>query len=279
MKITHVSNETKPETLLTHFKDAGAVIVDDLVSRSAITELRQSIVNQARLNKPGTAAQDAGWQVFHGGNTIRFTGIGLLTPVFFDLLENPLMKMLADALLDPDCPNYWLNTAQAMLIGPGEPAQLLHRDCQNWPSLTKLAWPNMPEVTISMILALDDVSEAIGATRVIPGSHLWQDYRRQGNPEDTIPAELSAGSALLYSGKVIHGGGENLTKGDWRLALHMSFVVGWLTPEEAACFVYPREIVANRSDRIKRLLGYRSYNPSPKSGGRLWLQDFDEWSI
>ncbi|SVE08117.1 uncharacterized protein METZ01_LOCUS460971, partial [marine metagenome] len=49
MKITHVSNETKPETLLTHFKDAGAVIVDDLMSRSAITELRQSIVIQARL--------------------------------------------------------------------------------------------------------------------------------------------------------------------------------------------------------------------------------------
>ena len=278
MEIAHVSNKTDSETLLANFQRAGAVIVDDLVSGSALKSLKQAIVARADGREPGSRDTDPGWKLFHGPNTVRFTGIGLLTPVFFDLLENPLMRILADSLLDPGCPDYWLNTAQAMLIGPGEPAQLLHRDCQNWSSLTKLTWPNMPEVTVSMILALDEVSETNGATRVIPGSHLWTDARVKGLAEDTIPAEMSAGSALFYSGKVIHGGGANLSKADWRLALHLSFVVGWLTPEEATCFVYPRDLVTQQSDRVKRLLGYRSYNPSPLAGGRLWLRDFDEWS-
>jgi len=278
MEISHVSNAIDPDTLLKCFQETGAVIVDDLVSGPALTELKQAIVARADHQEPGSADPDPGWKLFHGPNTVRFTGIGLLTPVFFDLLENPLMRSLADSMLDPGCPDYWLNTAQAMLIGPGQSAQLLHRDCQNWSSLTKMTWPKMPEVTISMMLALDEVSEINGATRVIPGSHLWSDYRTKGQAADTIPAEMSAGSALLYSGKVIHGGGANLSETDWRLALHLSFVVGWLTPEEAACFVYPRELIANQSDRVKRLLGYRSYNPSPLSGGRLWLKDFDEWS-
>ena len=38
---------------------------------------------------------------------------------------------VADALLLPHCGSYWINTGQAALIGPGETAQSLHRDCFN----------------------------------------------------------------------------------------------------------------------------------------------------
>lgn len=44
---------------------------------------------------------------------------------------------------------------------------------------------------------------------------------------------MAPGDALVYSGYVLHGGGANQDGTAWRKAMHMSFVAGWLTPEEA----------------------------------------------
>ncbi len=64
-----------------------------------------------------------------------------------------------------------MNTGQVMIIGPGERAQGLHRDCYNWPRASAPDWPSCPDVTLSAIIALGEVTEEVGATRVIPGSH------------------------------------------------------------------------------------------------------------
>jgi ectoine hydroxylase-related dioxygenase (phytanoyl-CoA dioxygenase family) len=239
--------------------------------------LRASIQAEAALRAAGPEGGPRYWQTFHGAHTKRFTGIGLLSEVFFDLLEDEVLAGIADALLKDSGPQYWMNTCQAMIIGPGEPAQTLHRDGDNWSSVMQHGWPDCPELTVSMILALEDVDAAVGATRVIPGSHQWPDYERVGQPDETMPAELAAGDALIYSGKVIHGGGENGTQDRWRWALHLSFVVGWLTPEEASTQIYSAEALQNRSDRVKRLLGFSAFNPYPGRGGRLWLKNFEPW--
>ena len=75
-------------------------------------------------------------------------------------------------------------------IHPGEKAQVLHRDMGNYPVFFRYG-PQAPEVMVNMILALRDVSEEAGATRVIPGSHKW-DFDREYTPEMTIPATLKA---------------------------------------------------------------------------------------
>jgi ectoine hydroxylase-related dioxygenase (phytanoyl-CoA dioxygenase family) len=163
-----------------------------------------------------------------------------------------------------------------MIIGPGEPAQFLHRDCGNWNAYCSSLWPNCPEITVSAMIALEDMTEELGGTRVIPGSHLWDDYGRPGRPEDTVATEMPAGSGMIYSGKVVHGGGANRTQDRWRFAMHISFVVGWLTPEEASALVYPLDLVRTLPPRTQRLLGFRSYDPAQHRSGRLWLKDFDE---
>lgn len=255
----------------------GALIVEGFLEAEKLMTLKAVVTALADQNASGASGEARFWQAFHGSKTKRFTGIGLHTEIFFDLLEDELLQTLGDALLTTSGSQYWMNTCQAMIIGPGERAQMLHRDCDNWSSVTSLLWPNCPELTFSMILALDKVDEAVGATRVIPGSHLWLDHSRIGDPNDAEAAELAAGDALVYSGKVIHGGGENQTLDRWRWALHLSFVVGWLTPEEAASHIFTREHVANRSERTKRLLGFSAFNPYPARGGRLWLKDFQTW--
>ena len=73
----------------------------------------------------------------------------------------------------------------------------------------------------------------------------------------------------------------------WRLAMHLSFVVGWLTPEEASPLDYATAELeaAGVSDHVRQLLGHRSYNPTlireplvedgeeVGGGGGLWLKN------
>ena len=166
----------------------------------------------------------------------------------------------------------WFGPGQAMLIGPGSPAQMLHRDCENWLNYCVPMWPNCPEITISAMIALEEVTEELGATRVIPGSHKWADMADHGSHEQTVPATMKPGDALLYSGRLIHGGGANTTTDQWRHAMHLSFLVGWLVPEESSPIDYTDEDLANQSARVQRLLGHRSYDPRPHHGGGLWLR-------
>jgi ectoine hydroxylase-related dioxygenase (phytanoyl-CoA dioxygenase family) len=229
----------------------------------------------AKQIEPGAATQGLGEEgkIFTGSNTIRFSSVGKISPAYFELLDNPVYAALADAVLLPNCGSYWVNTAQVMLIGPNSDAQMLHRDCGNWEYVAATNWPNSPEVTLSAMIALDEITEELGATRVIPGSHKWADWEDNGSPEMTVPAEMSPGDALVYSGKVVHGGGANRTKDRWRNAMHLSFVVGWLTPEESSPIDYSDEDLRAHSPRVQRLLGHRSYDPRPHAGGGLWLRN------
>ncbi|HEY1708958.1 MAG TPA: phytanoyl-CoA dioxygenase family protein [Rhizomicrobium sp.] len=266
---------TAPVTeMLAVLEEDGGLIVEGLFAQSTIRQLAKAIDAASARFAPGGATQGLGpdGKPFVGANTIRFSSLGKLAPAFFDLLDNDIYAQLADAVLLPACGSYWVNSGQAMLIGPGSDAQALHRDCMNWSQYCMPLWPNCPEITLSAMIALDEVNEELGATRVIPGSHKWAEYGARWDHTDTVPAELKPGDALVYSGKVVHGGGANRTKDRWRKAMHLSFVAGWLTPEESSPIDYSDEELADRSPRIQRLLGHRSYDPRPHFGGGLWLR-------
>ena len=252
----------------------GGVIIEGIFNTGTIAELRDKLTATAEKFQPGGATQGLGemGKEFVGANTIRFSSLGRVSDAYFDLLENSVYQAIADAVLLPSCGSYWINTAQAMFIGPGEAAQMLHRDCDNWPQVCVPNWPDGPEVTLSAMIALEEVTEELGATRVIPGSHLWTDYADHGDPSMTVPAELCPGDALIYSGKTLHGGGANACKDRWRKAMHLSFLVGWLTPEESNPLDYTGAELSDKSARVQRLLGHRSYDPRPHSGGGLWLR-------
>ena len=157
-----------------------------------------------------------------------------------------------------------------MYIGPGEAAQVLHRDADNWWEYVRSAWPNVVDITISAMIGLEEVTEELGATRVVPGSHTWEnlDYRVE---HESVPAELGPGDALVYSGYVFHGGGANVTADRWRKAMHLSFVAGWLTPRELRTR-FPTRRSRPLLAAVQRLLGHRSYTPMPHPGGGLWLR-------
>ena len=274
MAILEISADSPLNTLLTALQEDGGLIIKGMFDRNvsqtmdaaitAATTFASSFFQRRGLGDDGKA--------FVGNNTIRFSSLGKISPAYFQMLDNPIYAALADAVLLPHCGSYWVNTAQAMLIGPGSKAQVLHRDCGNWPYVSETNWPDSPEATLS---AMHDITDALGATRVVPGSHLWPDYGQQADASLSYPAEMQAGDALIYSGKLIHGGGANQTTDHWRRAMHLSFVLGWLTPEESSPIDYTDADLALQSPRVQRLLGHRSYDPRPHRGGGLWLRHVD----
>ena len=58
--------------------------------------------------------------------------------------------------------------ATALVVGPGQGAQFLHRDIAIWPFIEE-AGLAAPQAMVSILLALSDFTEEVGATRVIPG--------------------------------------------------------------------------------------------------------------
>ena len=96
-----------------------------------------------------------------------------------------------------------------------------------------------------------------GATQVVPGSHLWD---RQRAPEacEIAQATMSAGSALYYLGRTLHGGGANRTKNQSRRGLFYGYALGWLRTGENMFLTVPIEKVRDMPLRVQELLGYKS---------------------
>ena len=259
--------------ILEVFHRDGAVIVRDLLDSDLVARLRtdlDEIIDKANI---GTRSGDPIVEKFWGTRTKRFGRLAWRSKSFIDVLTNTTMAQISDHLLLPNAADWWLNSAQMMVIGPGEQAQVLHRDVNNWPFFET---PQAPEVTVSWMIALGPFTRENGATNVVPGRHAWSDFNDRSFEGKIVQAEMQAGSGLLYAGRALHGGGSNVSANDWRLGMHVSHVVGWLTPEEALPVATPWEIVKDLDPQVQRRLGWRCYEADSVVSGRLWTVDYED---
>jgi ectoine hydroxylase-related dioxygenase (phytanoyl-CoA dioxygenase family) len=265
--------QTDPiESIMEGIDADGGVIVHDFIPPDLLERLNLQLDADIRKTSPGANLDDPRTTAFWGGQTKRFTRLAARAPAFAELLDHDLMHSWAGRALKE---GYWLNTGQAMIVGPGEKAQMLHRDLGLWPIFVE-GGKNAPECMVSILLALSDFTEEVGATRVVPGSHRWDSFHTEADPNRTLAAVMPAGAAFLYSGKTIHGAGANRTAQSWRRGLHMSFVLGWLTPEEASPIAVPWEIARGYSERVQRMLGYISPRHRAEAAPLQWLIDFKD---
>src|SRR5436305_1559351 len=107
--------------------------------------------------------------------------------------------------------------------------------------------------------ALDDFTEANGATRVVPGSHRWSD-RQPVDPDETVTITMPAGSVLFIVGTLWHGGGANRTDRP-RLGVLLEYAAGWLRQQENHVIAVPPEVVRTLDPRLQELLGYGIHPP------------------
>ena len=166
----------------------------------------------------------------------------------------PLAGALVLGVLDRILGHYQLSAPAGISIGPGEVAQPLHPDDAIYP----VPRPH-PELVVNVMWPLQDFTEENGATRIVAGSHRWTDERPDASTL-TVSVEMPAGTALVYSGQVWHGGGANRTD-ESRLGVVLHYGASWLRPVENHVLAVPPAQARELPVRLQELLGYNVRPP------------------
>lgn len=251
----------------------GAVILTGVLTREQVAEVNKDLDPHFDAIGQGNFGQgeENFLADFMGHRTKRVVHCVRYSKTLRDvMLASPVLAEYVSALVPGAPGNHSLGSSQAIEIHPGEKAQTLHRDANTMLELLQRFERGGPEMLINSLLGLTDVTEEMGATRVIPGSHLWDDYRREATQAETIPALLNAGDLLLFSGRVLHGGGANVTKDRPRRVLSTAFAISFFMGEEAWPFVIPVEEVRTYPKQVQGYLGFRSVSFAGEEPGFLW---------
>lgn len=228
------------ETALALLRRHGVLVIEDALDSERLAEIRGEL-------EPWFEKAHCGAGPFFGRATLRFSALFAKARSSAHLAVDPLVLPLLEFVLkgdpaQPTCDAIELNLTQAIGIQPGEPAQFLHRDEDIWP------FPNTFEIMANAMWALDDFTEENGATRLIPGSHLWP-RDRQPQPGEAVSATAKAGSVVLWLGGVLHGGGANNAQAV-RRGVVMSYRLGWLAPTEKLLLSIPPDVARTLPVRL-----------------------------
>ncbi|MFP6639806.1 MAG: phytanoyl-CoA dioxygenase family protein [Myxococcota bacterium] len=189
---------------LDQLRDEGYVIVPEIASPEFTARLREVCVRLAQETE--SAAKGHAAALLLGRD-----------PIFEEVVLNP--KILA--LVEVMCGQGALLSQLITSIRPqGAPKLALHAD-QNW---MPAPFPEHNQL-FTLCWAMEEFTEASGATKVIPRSHL---ERRHPNAEETrdepgaIAAECPASSIVCWDGSIWHGNYPRSTAGE-RVVLHITF--------------------------------------------------------
>ena len=236
--------EPTVDAVLAAMAQDGYALVEDVLSPGEVAETKEDLERVL-------ATTPEGRNDFEGHATRRIYALFAKTRRFDGPATHPLLLGVLDRFLG----QYQLSAPTGIQIGPGEVAQVLHRDDSIYP----LPVPH-GEVVLNTMWPLDDFTEANGATRIVPGSHRWEPGRRPRPDDATITAEMRAGSVLFYTGSIWHGGGANRTDRP-RLGVILEYAASWLRPQENHVLAVPREVASGLDERLQELLGYNIHPP------------------
>lgn len=242
----------------------GAVVMQGVLSAAELTALDRELGHVFRATTTGDGD-------FCGRRTKRFSSLIARSPATWSLaLHEPILEAIERILRgpsdEPHCDCIQLNLTQAIEIQPGESAQILHRDETMYPG----AHPH--ELMVNIMWTLDDFTEQNGATRLAPGSHRWP-KDRVASDREVVSAVAPAGSAIIWLGSTIHGGGANRSSAS-RRGVVISYNLGWLAQAERLLLTTPPEVVHRLPERLQRLVGYQVHRPNLG-----WIESRDplEW--
>ncbi len=244
MPVEHVKPSDGAERINEILKRDGCCVVDHLVDPAVLDRVRSEL-------EPWLSPRQMGVDDFSGKETRRVGGLIPRSKTSHELIEHPLILETVKALL-VDATSFHVHLTQVIAIGPGETDQTIHRD--QW-AFDFFPFPSGYEAQCNTLWAMTDFTEENGATRVVPGSNHWDDKLRLKH-EDTEPAEMEAGSVLVYTGAVYHGGGANRSD-QVRYGLNLTYARSWLRQEENQYLTVPLEIARELPESLQKLIGYQ----------------------
>lgn len=239
------------ESLAGALEQAGCAVVEDAIGPGALARLRREL-------DPWFEHAACGEGAFFGRRTKRFSALFAKSPASADLaLHSEILaaveQVLHGAKTGADC--IQISQTQAIEIGPGEPAQVLHRDDSVFPFVPAV------EVIVNVMWPLDPFTPRNGATRLLPGSHTWPREGLEQYEDGVVDAVALPGSAIVWVGSLLHGGGHNRTDAP-RRGVVMSYSVAWLAQAEKLLLSIPPDVARALPPKLQRLIGYQVHRPN-----------------
>jgi ectoine hydroxylase-related dioxygenase (phytanoyl-CoA dioxygenase family) len=224
----------------------GWTVVENAIEHDLIDEIAETL---DRLEHdlgivPGTNS-------FEGHATVRIYNLLAHDELFWRVPVHPMVLPVVERVLDTGC---LVSSLSSIAIGPGERAQPIHADDQ----LIPLDKPHRPIVCNSM-WAITDFTDDNGATRLVPRTHLADGNPNPFEHHDTIAAEMTRGSVLVWNGSLWHGGGANSTD-ERRVGIAMNYCAGYIRQQENQQLGIPHHMVTRMPARLQELIGFGVYN-------------------
>lgn len=158
-------------------------------------------------------------------SSVRVFNLIDLDAVFRELITHPLAVA---AVRDTIGSEFLISNFTANIARPGARPMQPHSDLA-----IVFPGPWLAPWSMNVIWCIDDVDEAVGATRYLPGSHLAT--TRAELPGDLLanmrPFEASAGDVILMDGRLWHTSGANTTVDRERALLFGYYSASFLRPQ------------------------------------------------
>ncbi|HVC69249.1 MAG TPA: phytanoyl-CoA dioxygenase family protein [Acidimicrobiales bacterium] len=223
----------------------GWSVVDNAIAPDLVDELNDDLLRLERAL--GIVPAD---NLFEGVRTTRIYNLLVHGALYERIPVHPNVLPIVEKVLDP---GLLVSSLSSIAIGPDEAAQMIHADDQ----VIGLPKPH-PPIICNTMWAITDFTEENGATRLCPGTHTADHSPVAFQHYDSIPAEMSKGSVLVWVGSLWHGGGANQTERR-RVGLAMNYCAGFLRQQENQQLGIPAATVKRFPRRLQELVGYSIY--------------------
>jgi hypothetical protein len=244
-ELNHVPADTSPEEISDLLRRDGYVIVDNLASADLMDAIDDDLA-------PHFETTPLGYNAMIGRRTRRTGALVARSPACRTLIRHPTMMGVCGDFLG-HASAFQLMLTQVISIEPGESAQALHRD-QN--AFDYYPFPDDYHVQCNTLWALSDYTAEMGATRIVPGSQFGDKKPTDFRDDECLQAEMSRGSVLIYTGKIVHSGAANRSD-RIRRAINVNYCVGWVRQEENQFLSVPVEVARTLDDDLLKLIGYQ----------------------
>ncbi|KAK2610249.1 hypothetical protein N8I77_003698 [Diaporthe amygdali] len=254
----------------------GCVVVQDFTDLASIEAANREVQPyiDASLTEAGSTVG-----ALNGGTATCTRLVGRSQTVRDKFFSDPLYQSLADHFIGLET-KIWcgdepkvqrsdplLSISITMSSQPGCKAQKLHRDDKNHHAkhVKATKYSKGRDMLLGLFVPGCDTFEANGATRIVPGSHLWGDEQPYFGPDGmkgVENAELKVGEAFVMLGSLYHGAGQYSLLSGCR-TVHIMFMCSGVHRQEEIPFLsYPIEDVKTYSKLVQDRLGWKQSEPN-----------------